>query len=584
MFSQGRLRIEIVCLLLISVLALGFYFYPLPGQDAIAGLEIAFGGFGHQALVSICCLMILGRGLVTTGALDPVAGLLSRVWGASPGLGLFVSLVLAGGLSMIINDTPVLVLTLPILLKLAARTGFPASRTLMPVNGAILIGGMMTTIGTSTNLLIVSIAQDLGVPEIGVFDYLDIGLLACAVALPYLWFVMPRLLPKYDSVATESGRKFAGSLFIGASSSLIGQTLAEAQNRFGPSPRVHGLTRAGRDYPLNATRLTIAENDIVLLEGTLADLRHGSERARAPLAPQEIIESLPVSARDDQIIAEVVIGADSPLTGQTIRSAQIADRYGAAVIGLYRPQSTFHHSVLDALDEQLEVGDVLLIQGSPDRLRMLQVSEGAMVLEGAADLPRKLLAPAAIAIVAAVVTLAALRILPIAIAALAGTIAMIVTGCVRFDRIDRALSGKVIVLVAASIALGRALLDSGAAAWLGQLLSIGLEGLPPALVLAAIMVFAAAITNFSSNTAAAAVTTPIAVSVGSQLGVAVEPMVLAVLFGCNLSFATPIAYQTNILIMAAGGYQFRDFVRAGTPLVFLMIVTLSILLVMKYQL
>lgn len=583
MFSQGRLRVEVVCLLLIAVLALGLYFFPIDGQDSLKGLEIAFGGFGHQALVSICCLMILGRGLVATGALDPVSTILERVWRFSPGLGLLVALLLAGGISMFINDTPVLVLTLPILLSLAARTGFPASRTLMPVNAAILIGGMLTTLGTSTNLLIVSIARDLGLEPIGVFDYLDAGLFAVAVALPYLWLVMPRLLPAYESVATESGRVFSGALYLEAVSPLIGLTLDAAQDRLG-GVRLHGLTRSGRDYPRHARGLFIAADDMLLVEGALDQLRQASSLAKSPLAPSHVMRAVRSGPEQDQVIAEVVVGAESSLIGQTIRSAQIAERFKAVVIGLYRPDRTFRHTALDAADETLEVGDVLLIQGLPERLRELQAVEGAMLLEGAAEIPRRLLAPAAIAIVAAVVTVAALKIFPIAIAALAGTIAMIVTGCVRFDRLDRALSGQVIVLVAASIALGRALLETGAAAWLGDLLSFGLSGLPPAIVLAAIMTFAALITNFSSNTAAAAVATPIAVSVATRLGVPPEPMVLAVLFGCNLSFATPIAYQTNILIMAAGGYQFRDFVRAGTPLVLLMVVTLSIVLVNKYGL
>lgn len=161
---------------------------------------------------------------------------------------------------------------------------------------------------------------------------------------------------------------------------------------------------------------------------------------------------------------------------------------------------------------------------------------------------------------------------------------MIATGCVKFDRLGRALSGEVIVLVAASIALGRALLETGAAAWLGDGLSLVLGPLPPAMSLAAIMAFATLITNFSSNTAAAAVTTPIATSIAANLGIPAEPMVLAVLFGANLCYATPVAYQTNILIMSAGGYRFIDYVRAGLPLVFLMITTLSLLLVTKYQL
>jgi di/tricarboxylate transporter len=292
----------------------------------------------------------------------------------------------------------------------------------------------------------------------------------------------------------------------------------------------------------------------------------------------------PETSSRSKVLAEAVIGSESTLVGATPRSAQIGDRYGAAVIGVYRPERALFQGALDTASERLEIGDVLLMRGSRERLKKLQTSEGAMILEGAAEVPRSVLAPAALLIVAAVVLTAALRIVPISIAALTGTIAMIATGCVKFDRLGRALSGEVIVLVAASIALGAALLQTGAAAWLGGGLSVALSPLPPALALAAIMAFAALITNFSSNTAAAAVTTPIAISIATNLGIPPTPMVLAVLFGANLCYATPVAYQTNILIMSAGGYRFRDYVRAGLPLVFLMIAVLSPLLVFKYGL
>jgi di/tricarboxylate transporter len=322
----------------------------------------------------------------------------------------------------------------------------------------------------------------------------------------------------------------------------------------------------------------------VHVEAGVQDLRLASDRIKAPLTRPERLASLRQNTSDDQLIAEVVIGVDSNLVGATLRSAQIADRYGAVVIGLHRPDRSFFHEALDAEGERIEVGDVLLMRSVRARLKELQVAEGAMILEGAAEVPRAFLAPAALLIVGTVVAVAALRIVPISIASLAGTIAMIAIGCIKFDRLGRALSGEVIVLVAASIALGRALLETGAASWLGGGLSAALGPLPPAIALAAVMTFAALITNFSSNAAAAAVTTPIAVSVATQLSIPPEPMVLAVLFGANLAFATPMAYQTNILIMSAGGYRFRDYVRAGLPLVILMILTLSVLLVGKYSL
>ena len=180
--------------------------------------------------------------------------------------------------------------------------------------------------------------------------------------------------------------------------------------------------------------------------------------------------------------------------------------------------------------------------------------------------------------------LASVGLLPIAISALAGAIVMFVTGCVKFDRVGRALSAKVIVLVAASIAIGRIIGDSGAADWLGQLLAYWLQYLAPAAVLAVIMIFVTALTNFASNATAATVGTPIAFSIAHRLGLPAEPLILAVMFGCNLCYATPIAYQTNMLIMAEGSYQFRDYLRTGVPLVLIMVTALSIALVVTYGL
>jgi di/tricarboxylate transporter len=330
-----------------------------------------------------------------------------------------------------------------------------------------------------------------------------------------------------------------------------------------------------------------APGNIVRVEGNTEHLRDASAALKAPMAAPNVMESLRANAwkpGTDLVVAEMAIGADSTLIGQTIRSAQIADRYGVAVVGFHRPDRTFYHAQSMLRDKPMEIGDVLLVQGTEEALKKLQVSEGAMVLAGAAEMPRTAKAPLALAIFAAAVAAAAFHILPIAISSLAGAIAMLATGCVKFERLGRALSGEVIVLVAASIALGRALLETGAAEWLGGVLAFGLQVFPPAGILAAMMAFAALLTNFSSNTAAAAVGTPIAFSLALKVGVPPEPLVLAVLFGCNLCFATPVAYQTNILIMGAGGYQFRDYVRAGLPLVLLMIVTLSALLVWRYDL
>ncbi len=581
LFVSSRLRIELVCLLVIAVLAIGFYAFPIEKGGTFTGMEVAFGGFGHPALVAICCLMILGRGLVVTGALEPAARILGRLWRLSHVLGMLCTLAVCMLISGFVNDTPVLVLMMPILLNLAQRAGIAASKTLMPVNFAILIGGMATTIGTSTNVLVVSIAADLGVQPIGVFSYTSIVATAALLAFPYLWLVAPRLLPTNPSDEKTSNRRYSATLHIGATSTVVGKTFEALSKGVDSAIRLGTALRYGR--PLVAAPLQAG--DLVPIVGTIDQLREASESLRAPLAPEALLSELDAADTEsapDRRLAELAIGGDSTLVGKSVREARIGDRFGVAVLGTYRAADTHLFRAQLAAAERLEVGDVLLVQGTASALVELERIEGTMVLRDVLELPRTAKAPIALAITAAVIVLAALKLVPIAIAALAGTIAMLATGCVRYENIGRALSVEVIVLVVASIALGRALVETGGAAWLASVFALGLGGLPTAVVVAGLMTFSMVLTNFISNTAAAAISTPLAVSLASQLSIQAEPLVLAVLFGCNLCYVTPMAYQTNLLIMGAAGYTFRDFVRVGLPLAFIMITSLAYLLVQHF--
>ncbi len=574
-FVRGRMSTEIVSLLTIAIIAVGLYFYPLPHTTRTDGLALAFGGFGHYALITICALMIMGRGLVVTGALEPAARVLERIYRFNLQVGLLVSLVLAMLLSMIVNDTPVLVLLLPIFVALAQRGAMPASRTLIPLNAAVLIGGMATTIGTSTNLLVVSIASDLGMPQMSVFHYTPLVLIAALVALPYLWLVMPRLLPDNSPDQVMAVRRFYTRMRIPPDSELVGkhfdQVMENLPKDFRFEERPDGVFEAGQR---------------LLISGTHDALEDANRILKGQVAPGWVMDRIRRHSdnfREDIQVVEMVVTADSRILNRTLATSGIADNYSVAVLGIHRPERLISNQPIDHTDEiRLAEGDVLLVMGLPDGLREFASGDSLLQLEGAKDMPRRSKALLAAAIMFGSVFTASVGLFPIAIAALGGAILMFLTGCVKFDRVGRALSAKVIVLVAASIAIGRIILDSGAAEWLGELMSLGLQFLPPAGVLAAIMLFVTVLTNFASNATAATVGTPIAFNIASALGVPEEPLILAVLFGCNLCYATPIAYQTNMLIMAEGNYRFADYLRTGVPLVLLMVTTLSILLVVSY--
>ncbi len=574
-FVSGRARIEIISLMTISAIALGLYFAPLPGQGPTDGLKLAFAGFGHYALITICALMVLGRGLVTTGALEPAARLLTRVWRHDLRIGLLVTLLLAMGMSMLVNDTPVLVLMLPIMAGIAANGGMPSSKTLIPINSAVLIGGMATTIGTSTNLLVVSIASDLGLPPIGVFHFTPIVLMAALVAFPFIWLVMPRLLPDNSVAAGHEPRRFTATLRMNETSPLREIDLEAMKSRLPPGVEIRA--------PLAGGRLAVS--------ATHEGLEEAMRVLGATAAPAWLMERLQRGygkTGDDLTVVELSIPKDSGLIGKGVASANVAELYNVAFLGVHDAQHARHGDrpgfATPQVNTVFDEGDIVLVTGAMPDLQNFARSENLLILEGAKELPRTAKAPLALAIMVGAVVPASIGLVPIAISALAGAIVMLVTGCVRFDRIGRALSAEVIVLVAASIAIGRLVLDSGAAEWLSGVIAIGLQYLPAAGVLAAVMLFVTVLTNFASNTTAAAVGTPIAFSLAQKLGIPVEPLVLAVLFGCNLCYATPVAYQTNMLIMSAGDYNFGDYAKTGLPLVAIMIVTLSGLLVLRYGL
>jgi di/tricarboxylate transporter len=586
-FARGTYREEIISLVTIAVIGVGLYFAPLPESRPTDGLALAFGGFGHSALITICALMIMGRGLVVTGALEPFARALEAVFRVNPQTGLLTALLLAFFLSMFINDTPVMVLLIPIIVAIAAKGLMPSSKILMPVNTAVLLGGMATTIGTSTNILVVTIADDLGMPPFGVFQFTPIVLVAGMFALPYLWLVMPRMLRDNSTGPDLAARTFHTRLRVGAGSVLAGGDLSNLGAKLPQGITVH-----------DAPQGPLAAGYALHISGTHAAIEDAARVLKGELAPGWIIDRIRQESKSqgqDIVAVEMTVTADSRLVGRTLEGSAIADLYRVAVLGIHRPGAERRGEEGDSPSAAIREGDVLLAIGLAEELESFARSDGLLRLEGARELPRRSKAVLAGAIMIGAIATASIGLpwfdglnfapikLPIAISALAGAIAMFVTGCVQFDRVGRALSAKVIVLIAASLAIGRVIDESGAAEWLGQALSLGLAYLPPALVLAAIMLFVTLLTNFASNATAATIGTPIAYNIAGQLGLPPEPMVLAVLFGCNLSFATPIAYQTNLLIMSEGGYDFGDYLRAGTPLVAIMVTVLSVLLVLWYQ-
>ncbi len=589
LFASEKASIESTALFAMVSLVVGFTVFP---HEAYRPTQVFFG-FGHEALVAICSLMILGRGLLVTGALEPVARRMAQLWSKRPRLSMLIMLWGCAMASGFVNDTPIVVVMLPILIGIALRTGESPSRLLMPMNYAVLVGGMGTTIGTSTNLLVVSIAADMGLRRFEMLDFIHVAAIAAVFGILYLWLVLPHLLPDHGSLMQDTKpRVFEAWLHVGEEDLEEAATLADVIAKTGRNMTVLEVRR-GDDLRLTRLpTLKLKPGDRLLVRDTpanlkefesvlgfsLHDLDEGKDDGKDESEDEDKSGTKKEDAQhDEQQLAEIVVTEASPLYLNTLRNQRFAERFGLIVLGLRRAGQSELSKVDDIAEIRLRQGDMLLVQGTADALQQVKQAD-ILVLDGSLALPRSERAPLALAIMAIVVLSAMTKIVPIVVSALAGVLLMVATRCLDWREIGRAISSKVVLIVASSLALGGALTATGGTELLakGYLSLVG--GMSPAVVLSSLMLLVALFTNFVSNNAAAAVGTPIAASIAAQLGVSPEPFVLAVLFGANFSYATPMGYQTNLLVMSAAGYRFSDFLKGGVPLLLIMWAAYSVLL------
>lgn len=587
LFARDDLPIETSSLLIVTLLAAGFILFPY--ETASGPLKAAdfFLGFGNEALVAICALVMASQGLVRTGALAPLGRIVTRLWAASPVLALAAMLALTTVFSAFMNNTPLVALMIPILTTVALRSGSSPSRTLMPMTFAAQIGGMGTPIGTSLNLLVIGTAASLGVPQFHMFDFIEPAAIAGGVGLLYLWLVAPYLLPKGTAVVDTSPRVFIAQMRVKAGGAADGATLAEVIRKTGGAMKVRAVIRGAGLAIVPLPDIELAAGDQLHLRDTPERLMEYARVLGGDLYSDDVPvdEQHPLKAGDQQT-AELVVTPGSLLAGRTLDEVDFDERYQLVALARHRPGEgdEWGLRVARLQAEQLGVGDVLLVQGPAAQIAAVKRSGELLVLDATTDVPETRKAPLALAIMAMIVLAASLRIAPVAIAALVGVLLMVFTGCLKWRDATRALDSSMIFLTVAAIALSLALVQTGAAAFLAGGLVAATASLPHPAILSVTMICMAVLANFVSNGAAAVIGTPIAIELARQLGLAPEPFVLAVLFGVNMGYATPLADNCNLLVFSAGGYRFKDFVRVGVPLMLIMWLTLSWLLPRYYPL
>ena len=585
LFTRDRIPLETSSLMVIVLLAVSFQIFPYENSAGQALKPIVFfAGFAHEALIAVCGLMVAGYAIVRTGALDPVGRGLAKLWAISPSLSILITLIVSALLSAVVNNTPIVVLLLPIMLNVAIRTKTNPSGILMPMGLATLLGGMTTTIGTSTNLLVVSVANDMGLEAIGMFDFFIPAVIAGSIGILYLWLIAPRILPERTPNLEDSGpRIFTAHLHVNEGSYAVGKTLTDIIEKTEGAIQVSGIRRSENTFTVPLPDAKIRVGDRLLVRDTPSALKEYERVLGATLYSKgnEVSDDNPLS-ENQQHLAELVIDRGSPMIHRTLNEAHFSDVYQLVTLAIHRKGKVLENMPQGIAKTPLRLGDVLLVQGSNENIDEVKRRGHFLVLDATTELPSTKFAPRAMIIMTLTILAAALGLVPIAISAVAGSLAMVLTQCLKWQDIQRALSAQVILIVVASLALGTALTQTGATTYVAYQFVSLTDGMPDRVIFSGLMLLMAILTNIVSNNAAAVIGTPIAISIATQLGLPPEAFVLAVLFGANMSYATPMAYQTNLLVMSAGGYTFMDFVKAGVPLTIIIWLSFSFIVPIMY--
>ncbi len=599
LYAYEKVAIEVTSLGVLCVLMIFFYVFPLTnaplsglkGGNALSA-EVLLSGFSNPALITVLALLVIGQGMVRTGVLDLAARFILGLCGGRSWLSIAVVLISVTLVSGFLNNIPVVVIFIPIMQALSERFDLSTSKLMMPLSYAAILGGMTTLIGSGSNLLVNSALITMGKTPFGFFDFTVPGLVLAAVGLVYLFVVGPFLLPHREGLAetlagqSSGGKQYIAQITLGARSHLIGKrakggifpalghmTLRMAQRG------EHAILPPFEDYEARA-------GDILVVAATRKEITEALARDDKELYPDlEDVVADPATAREDaagetpwhggeRILAEVMIPPASRVIGQTLAQIGFRTKTRCIVLGVQRRSRMIRARMGEI---RLEAGDVLLIQGHPDDVRALRTNPDVVLIEwSAAELPAHHHAKCAAAILLGVVATSALGILPIVTASLSGAAAMVAMGVMNIRQAFRAVDTKILTMIPAALALGTAMKATGGAHFVASNVVGAFSGAGTWTVLSVFFITMVALTNVISSKAMAVLFTPIAVDLAQSLHAPVGAFAVAVVFAANCSFASPIGYQTNLLVMGPGHYRFMDYARVGLPLIALIWAVFSI--------
>jgi di/tricarboxylate transporter len=605
-FTKEKFPLEVTSVAMLTALLLFGQFFPVMDANGKNLLNPAalLQGFANPSLIAVLALLVMGQAIMQTAALRSITQLFMTSNKKLALISIFCILVFVMTISGFMNNTPLVIIAIPIIQALAWSAGLSESRLMLPLSYVAILGGMTTLVGSSTNLLVSSAMQELGYDPLGFFDFFVPGAMLALVGFVYVILVLPKLLPERSSLASQlvgDKKEFIAEIDVAAESKLVGMECVDGHFPLLANIKIRLIQRMGHLILPPFEGYSIEAGDIMIVAATrdtLADVlaqypgfllsdeeqkvmtkvsdknEDNEEELEEDAGPVELEEKV----QDTRILAEVMITPASRMIDMTLDQVGFHRQFGSIVLGIQRRARVVRRRLGRI---RLEPGDVLLMAGSQGAFEDMRDNQDLIVLSGSKKelaVPRK--APLAGCIMLGTILLAALGVLTIPVAAITGAALMIATDCLNVRQATRAIDRKIFLLVGSMLALGTALQVTGGANFIAELMLKVPFAENPLAMASLLFIVVAMLTNVLSNNACAILFTPIALNLALNLGI--EPVVFAytVIFAANCSFASPIGYQTNLLVMGPGHYRFRDFIKAGVPL--MLILWGAFVLIAKY--